>query len=218
MNKEKICILGASRGLGLEIAKKLSTRAHLLLLSRTAPDASIRAHHDFLSSDFSQKTAQEKVLKHIQDWNPERIFYIAGGGPYGDFSKKEWKDHQWALEVSFLFPARLIHFFSQKDSLALKQMAFVGSMIVENKPYPKGASYAAAKTALHSLIASLQEASLPFELKLFSPSYMDTTLLPPRATPRINGTPILSPPKVAQEFIHWCFHAKNSWHHEAKEQ
>ncbi len=207
MQTENVFILGGSRGLGQAIVKELQ---HTQPSWRLFVFARKNVEHTF---DFSKSQDQAKVIATIGEQKPSRIFYIAGGGPYGEFAKKEWKDHQWALDVSFLFPAKLIH-----ESLRLefvKQFVVIGSLVAESQAHPMGASYGAAKSALLGLLQSIKaENPAPsLDLRLFSPTFINTELLPKNAYPRRLGLPILEADFVAKKFCQWIVNPESHWHY-----
>lgn len=191
---EKILVLGGSRGLGLQIFQRLKNfEIPVQAMSRKSTPA----------VDFSKEVQWENILEKISIEKPTRIFYCAGGGPHGKYSEKAWKDHLWSYRVNFLFPSFLISYSSQIQNL--KQLIFVGSAVAETHPDPLAASYAAGKSGLRNLILSiLAEGGLPsLDLRLFSPGYMDTELLPPNAWPRRQEGLVKDPAFVAKELIDW---------------
>ncbi|MGE3757368.1 MAG: SDR family NAD(P)-dependent oxidoreductase, partial [Pseudobdellovibrionaceae bacterium] len=169
---EKIVILGASRGLGRALAENLVQKGHnLLLISRNQSKLSeiqsvAKTQVKIETGDFSKDEEAKRLLPILQNFGPEKIFYVAGGGPYGKFHEKEWKDHSWAYRVNFGFPARLLHFLLQnkKDFPELRQMIFVGSSVAESNPDPMASAYSAAKHALLGLIRSVRKESALLDL------------------------------------------------------
>ena len=156
-----------------------------------------------ITQDFSKNNVDEIFFKQIIDFNPTEIIYCAGGGPYGIFENKKWSDHQWAMDVNFLYPAKLIHqILNVKSEFKnLKSITCVGSDIAENKPDSFASSYAAGKHALRGLITTLQvENSTPIHIKLFSPGYMQTDLLPANSQPRLTNQ-AMDPALVAEKLI-----------------
>ncbi len=156
---------------------------------------------------------QKNILDLYASFLPQELIYFAGGGPYGLFQSKEWKDHLWALEVSFLFPAKLLHFIlkheisnTSKTSNGLKKLdklIFIGSSVCEDSPDPKATSYSASKHGLKGLILSvLSEQKLAFDLGLFSPSYFDSGLLPKNAQINENKR-VWKVSEVANRLVHW---------------
>ncbi len=212
---EKVAILGASRGLGAELAVRAVTYAESVYLmarkvdllksleqsfSKEFPDKQVLIE----SADFSKEAGRDFALNALREYSPTKIFYVAGGGPYGLFKEKDWKDHRWSFDVSFNFAAQTLHMALQElVPRGLKQFVFVGSAIAENRPDPQAASYAASKHALVGLVKSVQAEMPYFDLRLFSPGYMDTDLLPMNAWPRQVGEPLIDPVVAAEELWSW---------------
>lgn len=182
----KFILLGASRGLGWATYQALAKKypaAEFLLVSRKMAEGNYQS----FKFDFAKELTSEFLTKLV-DFKPTTIIYFAAGGPYGNFQEKKWADHQWALQVSFLFPTQLLHSLMREPVSSLKKFVAVGSAIAENKPDPGAASYCAAKHALKGLVTTLQvENRSPFDIQLFSPGYIETDLLPAQSWPRQQG-------------------------------
>lgn len=208
---EKILVLGASKGLGASVVEELTQyRPQFLLVARNESRlqelVQILAKKDcsaeFQKCDVFQISDQEELFKRIEQFKPDRIINLIGGGPYGNYSEKEWKDHAWAFQVTFLFSARLLHFSLSSKSLSnLKQIVFTGSGVAEDKADPRASSYSAAKHALKGLVYSVQSENPDVDLRLYSPPYMDTDMLPRNAWPR--QSKVQSPRAVAQHMVRW---------------
>lgn len=176
--------------------------------------------------DFSNEVGQVQTLKILEHIMPTHIYYFAGGGPHGIYTRKKWSDHMWSFQVTFLFPARLVYWALKKNEI--QQLVVIGSSICEIQGEALSASYSAAKHALLGLWQSLdQERNIstasPFSLipssplnpsvpsvpsvssldfRLFSPGYMDTDLIPRNASVRQNQA-LLSPHHVAFQLWTW---------------
>ncbi len=207
--QETIALLGASRGLGWALAEHLGEENLLLVARRPPPQEKFERLKQarFQALDLAAAEQVEQILfPELSDFDPHRIVYLAGGGPYGPYGGKEWKDHLWAYQLSLLTPARLIHWVLKSKQMGglkrLQQLVFVGSAVAEDRADPGAASYASAKHGLKGLIRSLQ--AEPLDIRLFSPGYMNTQMLPPNAWPRQQGERILEPEAVAQELWTWC--------------
>lgn len=185
-SSHKFILLGASRGLGwatYQVLQKRFPSADFFLVSRKIGEG----HFKSLKCDFSKELSSE-FINEIIEFKPTAILYFAAGGPYGLFQDKKWSDHEWALKVSFLFPAQLLHHLMRVSIPSLKCFVAVGSSIAENKPDPGAASYCAAKHALKGLISTIQaENKSVFKVALFSPGYIETDMLPPQSWPRQQG-------------------------------
>jgi short-subunit dehydrogenase len=179
-------ILGASRGLGravFEILHREEPVSQFLLSSRRMETVSGLSRTEIFSSDFSKFPPAVEAFERFLAFSPTHLIYCAGGGPFGYFGDKKIADHQWAINVNFLFPMYLLHAFSAQTTL--RRALLVGSAVAEALPDPKAASYCAAKHALRGLVTTLQaEGQLPFSVSLFSPGYLDTELLPKNSMPR----------------------------------
>lgn len=207
MQFKKIVLLGASRGLGRATYDFLNhhhSESQYLLVSRKIKDELNSAHTKTLQADFADLEHIEQVIQQIKIFNPTEIVYFAAGGPYGNYQEKKWKDHEWAFRVSFMFPAQLLHLILSQSKFFsdLQQIVFIGSSIAEAKPDPQAASYAASKHALKGLITSIQAENPPLKVKLFSPGYMKTDLLPQLSWPRQQGL-AQEPAIIAEELVNF---------------
>lgn len=178
MNKEKWFIIGASRGLGAEFVKQ-SQNCHSEL-------EMFLASRKINRFDTSNIENYQILAKQIVDFKPDRLFYFPGGGPYGAYQNFQWKDHEWSFNVTFKFPAFLLHYLAA-NTCDLKQVVLIGSAIAESNPDPYAAMYCASKHALKGLVSSLQKEGFPIPILLFSPGYIETELLPKGTWPRQSG-------------------------------
>jgi short-subunit dehydrogenase len=212
---EKVAILGASRGLGAELAVRAVTYSESVFLMARKIDLLQSLADGFKSefpdrqvlvdsADFSKEAGRDFALNALREYAPTKIFYVAGGGPYGLFKDKDWKDHKWSFDVSFVFAAQTLHMALQElVPRGLNQFVYVGSAIAEGRPDPSASSYAASKHGLFGLVKSVQVEMPYFDLRLFSPGYMDTDLLPMNAWPRQVGEPLIDPVIAAEELWSW---------------
>ena len=200
----KIAILGASRGLGRSLVESAPQNSTLWLASRSITSVEIPTPAviaESIAADFSKLEQFNKWLGALQVFQPDKIIYCAGGGPYGEFGQKKWPSHEWSLNVCLMAPAKLIHWASQKQNPP--QVIVIGSSVAEAKPDPMAGSYAAAKHGLKGLHSSVIQESTSFDFRLFSPGYMDTELLPQGSPPRQGKKKIWSPQQVAQKIWLW---------------
>ncbi len=189
---ESVLVLGGSRGLGKALVDDFqNNKIPVESISR-------KSTHSF---DFSKMDSWPEVVEKIRALQPTRIFYCAAGGPYGDFQKFDWKDHTWSLKVTFEFPAYLIHQLLKNEIKSVKQVCVIGSSIAESQVDPGASMYCAAKHGLKGLILTLQKQDLTFDLRLLSPGYMNTDLLPKGTKPRNQGQTV-DPAAIAGLMIH----------------
>ena len=209
--KNRIAILGSSKGLGYQTYRLLHGQypeADFLCVSRKIQQVELYDRTQILTADFSKSPVDPNIFETIRNFHPTDIIYSAGGGPYGFFQDKKISDHEWAMNVNFMFPMALV---KNLADLQMRQMIFIGSSIAENQPDPKAASYCAAKHALRGLMTTLQvENTLPFKVRLFSPGYIATDLLPVHSPPRQLG---LARPaqQVAEDLISFFKSEQINW-------
>jgi short-subunit dehydrogenase len=188
MKKDSL-VLGGSRGLGRSIVNLLGSKSYSVSRSQSP------------SVDFSKPESIEK-LKKIIDKNSdlETIFYCAGGGPHGDFFSKPVHSHKWAFEVNFLRPIELVYYLIEKEYKGT--FIYIGSCIAERSDSLNSLSYASSKKLALKSLLSIKDSSL--KIRVFSPPYMDTQLLPAKSWPRQeNPELVLDPDKVAKTLLEW---------------
>lgn len=213
--KQRLVILGAGSGLGLEIYKiAVKDFSEVFVISRKN-SVNLDEEH-FYQADFSKRDQWNLVCAKISEWNPTHVWYFAGGGPYGVYHEKKWSSHEWTFAVNFLFPAYLSHYLlagaaehsivdpalQNRAKLQLQQLIFTGSKIAENQPDKGATSYSSSKHALKGFVNNLSNEYNKIDIRLFSPGYMKTPLLPEHSEPRLQGL-ALDPSDVAIQFINW---------------
>jgi NAD(P)-dependent dehydrogenase (short-subunit alcohol dehydrogenase family) len=184
---DRVVIFGSSRGLGAALRQHVEAQ-HI-------PVAGWSRVNGDLSTDKGQAFALEFLLSEPAS----KVFCVAGGGPYGPYHSQPWSAHEWALQVSFIFPAKVLHVLAAR---AVKpQVVLIGSSVAEAAADPKAASYCAAKHALRGLFYTVKSEYPDWDLRLFSPGYIDTQLLPKNAPVRRAG--VYNPAQLAQELWSW---------------
>lgn len=194
-------IFGASSGLG----SCLNQLGECWTVGRRAVANSSR----HFSCDFSKP---EQVANLIEVLKVEidrgikikTVYFCAAGGPWGTFLAKEWKDHQWSIQVSLLSPLRVMHELAR----LVPQCRFIlfGSEIAQrthSEAEACASSYVAAKCGLLGAFYSMNKEQ-EFEVGMVTLTYMDTQMLPPQARPRLRGEELLSPERVARLVWKWA--------------
>ena len=168
MDKGKSLILGGSQGLGLSLKTKLNAQS----MSRT------EEHR----VDLSKPNSLDQVKNFLEKRDPfETIIYCAGGGPHGDFFSKSPQAHKWAFEVNYFRPIDLAYYLRSIHFTGF--FIYIGSAIAERSNSLKSLSYSQSKKAALKALLTLKEEEL--KVRVFSPPYMNTRLLPPKAWPRV---------------------------------
>lgn len=205
---KRVVILGASRGLGAELVN-LACQSGYSTMGFARKEAALQAlqiknqNFNYLIADLSKREDQDKVIQYLRTEDYEKVFCVAGGGPYALFGESDWKNHEWALNVTFLAHARALHAMAQAGRFA--QVILVGSSVAEAEGDMYAASYSAAKHALRGLYASLRLDYPSWDVRLLSPGYMDTPMLPANAKVRIKG--VYDPIDVANDVWKWSISA-----------
>ncbi len=206
---KRALVFGASRGLGRAVVEHANLHFEglsVVEVSRKSPSHPL---------DLTKVNDQNKAAEMIEGQDFDLVIYCAGGGPHGEFSSKEWKDHAWALHLNLYGPMFLIHRWlnARKGSKGEGRFVVVGSRIAEQNPDPFASSYAAGKAGLYGFVSSLQ-----LELKesknkvwLFSPGYMNTEMLPSTAKVRHDGSKLMSAETAAQAMLRWL-KKDGPWH------
>lgn len=216
---EKWILLGARRGLGKSFLDLAATYPIQILASSRKIEPHSAPNVEIHRADVTVKENWPELLENLWKFSPSRIFYFAGGGPYGRFEDKAWKDHEWALKLNFEFPAFLLH--QTLRTKGLRQIVFIGSSIAESSPDPMAASYAAAKHALKGLVSTIQteqrqgalKANSDRDIRLFSPGYMDTSLLPMNAWPRQQAGLVKSTDEISKVLFNWIQNSDDAHAH-----
>lgn len=197
--QDRWALLGCSRGLGRAFAELLPSSPQLLIARKTELLKDF-SQAQIAKYDFAKKETWPSLIQEIQNFKPTRLVYFAGGGPFGNFESKSWKDHEWSLKVTFECPAFLLH--SLLNDANLRQLTFVGSQIAENSSDAGASSYCAGKHALKGLVTSVIAEKKEKDVRLFSPGYLDTELLPTNAWPR-QQSKLDSPKEAAEVMLNW---------------
>jgi short-subunit dehydrogenase len=198
---EVFALLGASRGLGRAVHQRL------LAVGVRPSQIHVISRKSEISLDFADSERWPALIQTLHSLKATHVWYFAGGGPFGDYAQKNWRDHEWAFRVNFMAPAYVLHALT-KETRQVGQLICVGSAVAGTRPDPRAASYAAGKHALRGLMTSVQaENATGLDLRLFEPTYLDTPMLPPNAKPRQTPGMVRPLAEVSQEFVSWALNS-----------
>jgi len=202
----KYALIGASRGLGRAVVAELilSEENQLMIFSRRQ-----NGLPQELWKNCDVTNGVTELISDLKSFMPDSIFYFVGGGPYASFEENNWRDHEWALKATLLAPTEILHAMMRFNEKI--QLVFLGSAIAESGPDKGAASYASAKHALKGLITTINLESPQRDIRLYSPGYMDTDLLPKNAAPRQAGS-VMDPKTVAKDFLQWVHESCQNKH------
>lgn len=202
---EKVAVIGASRGLGAQLVRTIPGSVSVLAMARNQErlrQLQLETGDHVQIAAFDVTKDLDSLLTQLSDFRPTRVFYLSGGGPFGEFHKKQWKDHVWAWEVTFLAAARIVHALLNERHPNPPQIVLCGSSVAESAGDAKAASYSSAKHALKGFYESLRLENPSLDVRLFSPGYLDTELLPKGAEVRYKG--VWNPELVARKLWDWA--------------
>lgn len=189
-------VLGGSRGLGQSLFQKLSKQHKCVALSRSTDP----------KLDLTQSDSMQIFKKEVQENSFSHIFYVAGGGPHGPFFDKPLHSHKWAFELNYFKPVEIAYYL--KSILFKGVFVYIGSAIAETYSSSQSSSYSLSKKSAVKTLLSLSEKDL--KVRVFSPPYMNTSLLPPKAWPRLeNPELVIEPNMVAKVLIEWILDSLN---------
>jgi NADP-dependent 3-hydroxy acid dehydrogenase YdfG len=180
-------VTGASRGIGLAIARRLhDTGAHVAMIARTAP--ALRAQAELLGlralpviCDLADGTAVATAVATITDAfgdAPNVLVNNAGAFALAPVDALAPEDLATALDINLVAPFRLIHaFLPSMKARRAGHVVTIGS-VADRAIFPGNASYAPSKygaRALHEVLR-LETRGSGVRATLVSPGQVDTPL------------------------------------------
>lgn len=178
--KKTIVITGASRGIGLAIAKQLLIEGHEVIgISRSHTIE----HDNYVPKkvDLSDLRYLPDQLKVIQGDTPKVDALICNAGiwHYGNFEELSFDEIRHIIELNFLSQIFLIKtFLPQMKTQKSGDILFISSESATKGP-PKQSVYAASKSALSTFAKSLRSecATKNIRVTTISPGTVKTDML-----------------------------------------
>lgn len=187
MTVSRTLILGGSRGLGKALVDLIPDSVSV---SRTSKER----------IDFSKEESAKAVLALVGHLKPQKILYVAGGGPHGAFFEKSMKSHRWAYNVNLFTPIQILYGLIEQGYEG--EFIYIGSAIAERSSSLQSLSYSTSKKSAKDIVLSHQSKLL--KTKVFSPPYMNTALLPGGSWPRAEVPDlVIEPSEVAKVLLDW---------------
>ncbi len=179
-------VTGATRGIGLAIARALATEHTVIMIARHADalQAAAREIGDAartLPCDLANTAATDAVIEQIKamtDGAPEILVNNAGLFKLSPVESTSPEEFSASLDVNLAAPFRLIRaFLPEMRKRALGHIVSIGS-IADRLAFPENGGYAAAKFGLRGLHAVLRAelAGSGVRSTLISPAPVDTPL------------------------------------------
>jgi len=153
-----ILLTGASKGIGLELAKQLDKEgANLILVGRKFENKNSEENHKYIDADLTKMEDIAKFRKEIEGQKIDILINMAGIGIYKSLENLSLKDFYYSQQLNLMVPFLLIKAvlddLKQSDiGLVLNIGSGAGTM-----PFKNRSAYCASKYGLRGMSLSLSE-------------------------------------------------------------
>ncbi|WP_347100669.1 SDR family NAD(P)-dependent oxidoreductase [Streptococcus salivarius] len=205
----KAIILGATGGIGRQLAKELARRLdHLVLVGRDS-DKLVQLQNELAGSkaqlsikvlNLCDKEALENFGKAL---DADLLVNCAGLASFSIGSDLATEKEQELWQVNYHAPVQLMKLLVQKNrKIRLVQLSSLAALY----PHPYLAAYSSSKAALQTYTLALQEelsqSDSPVQLGLYILGPVQTGIFPPKLVEALGGSRLqMKPEKVAQQLI-----------------
>ena len=205
----KAIILGATGGIGRQLAKELARRLdHLVLVGRDS-DKLVQLQNELAGSkaqlsikvlNLCDKEALENFGKAL---DADLLVNCAGLASFSIGSDLATEKEQELWQVNYHAPVQLMKLLVQKNrKIRLFQLSSLAALY----PHPYLAAYSSSKAALQTYTLALQEelsqSDSPVQLGLYILGPVQTGIFPPKLVEALGGSRLqMKPEKVAQQLI-----------------
>ena len=205
----KAIILGATGGIGRQLAKELARSLdYLVLVGRDADKLSQvqkeltgrKAQLSILTLDMLDQVALEAFVENL---DADLLINCVGVACFSLGSYLATANEQDLWQVNYHAPVQLIKQLVQKNQkIHLVQLSSLAALF----PHPYLAAYSASKAALQTYTLALQEelrqSDSLVQLGLYILGPVQTTIFPPKLVEALGGSRLqMKPEKVAQQLI-----------------
>ena len=206
---KKAIILGATGGIGRQLAKELARSLdYLVLVGRDADKLSqvqeeltgSKAQLSILTLDMLDQMALEAFVENL---DADLLVNCAGVAYFSLGSDLATENEQDLWQINYHAPVHLIKKLVQKNQkIQLVQLSSLAALF----PHPYLAAYSSSKAALQTYTLALQEelsqSDSPVQLGLYILGPVQTAIFPPKLVEALGGSRLqMKPEKVAQQLI-----------------
>ena len=206
---KKAIILGATGGIGRQLAKELARSLdYLVLVGRDADKLSqvqeeltgSKAQLSILTLDMLDQMALEAFVENL---DADLLVNCAGVAYFSLGSDLATENEQDLWQINYHAPVHLIKKLVQKNQkIQLVQLSSLAALF----PHPYLAAYSSSKAALQTYTLALQEelsqSDSPVQLGLYILGPVQTAIFPPKLVEALGGSCLqMKPEKVAQQLI-----------------
>ena len=206
---KKAIILGATGGIGRQIAKELAKRLdHLVLVGRDSDKLS-QVQEELTGSEAQLSTVildmldQKALEAFVENLDADLLVNCAGVAYFSLGSDLATANEQDLWQINYHAPVQLIKKLVQKNQkIQLVQLSSLAALF----PHPYLAAYSSSKAALQTYTLALQEelrqSDSPVQLGLYILGPVQTAIFPPKLVEALGGSRLqMKPEKVAQQLI-----------------
>ena len=205
----KAIILGATGGIGRQLAKELARRLdHLVLVGRDSDRLSqvqeeltgSKAQLSILTLDMLDQMALEAFVENL---DADLLVNCAGVAYFSQGNHLAIANEQDLWQINYHAPVHLIKKLVQKNQkIQLVQLSSLAALY----PHPYLAAYSSSKAALQTYTLAFQEElsqlDSPVQLVLYILGPVQTAIFPPKLVEALGGSRLqMKPEKVAQQLI-----------------
>ena len=206
---KKAIILGATGGIGRQLAKELAKRLdHLVLVGRDSDKLS-QVQEELTGSEAQLSTVildmldQKALEAFVENLDADLLVNCAGVAYFSLGSDLATANEQDLWQINYHAPVYLIKKLVQNNQkIQLVQLSSLAALF----PHPYLAAYSSSKAALQTYTLALQEelrqSDSPVQLGLYILGPVQTAIFPPKLVEALGGSRLqMKPEKVAQQLI-----------------
>lgn len=185
-----VWVIGASSGIGLEVAKQYSARGYQVWISARSQltldeIAQGSQHITPLALDMTQDDSVREAMEYFaqHDIYLDKVIFNAGTCEYIDSYEIERDTIRRVMETNFFGVLSVLHFLlpwlrtGQTQGIACPQLVFVSSSVTY-QALPRAGAYGASKAALRYFVETLRADLVHegFDIRIVSPGFVKTPL------------------------------------------
>ena len=206
---KKAIILGATGGIGRQLAKELARSLDYLVLVGRDADKLSQVQEELTGSKAQLSTVildmldQKALEAFVENLDADLLVNCAGVAYFSLGSDLTTANEQDLWQINYHAPVHLIKKLVQKNQkIQLVQLSSLAALF----PHPYLAAYSSSKAALQNYTLALQEelsqSDSPVQLGLYILGPVQTAIFPPKLVEALGGSRLqMKPEKVAQQLI-----------------
>ena len=206
---KKAIILGATGGIGRQLAKELARSLDQLVLVGRDSDKLSQVQEELTGSEAQLSTVildmldQKALEAFVENLDADLLVNCAGVAYFSLGSDLATANEQDLWQINYHAPVQLIKKLVQKNQkIQLVQLSSLAALF----PHPYLAAYSSSKAALQTYTLALQEelsqSDSPVQLGLYILGPVQTAIFPPKLVEALGGSRLqMKPENVAQQLI-----------------